>query len=326
MTQAVLGLRHLSQVGCGRHALYPRDLQIRVADLERQLPVAARLCPEPREVFQALGDDVVPDLRRPWQFLDLRVQIDELLRQLTRLRKAVLRNLALAVRRIEPDGQPSNRQSDRTHRQAVPPRETPHAVPGVAGTRLHGAPFHKGLHVVGERIHRWISLSRLLAKRFAENTIEIGRESGVEAAGRCRRPAADRFHHLRAILASRLMRRPAGQQPIKNRSQRVDIARRSLRIAAQLLGARILGRHRPLHRLRLLGCIQNLCDAEIQQLEPARAVHQNVRRLQIPMDDQVAVRVRDCSETCMNSSITLPFVQPGGVPIDRMPSTSSITR
>ncbi len=87
------------------------------------------------------------------------------------------------------------------------------------------------------------------------------------------------------------------QQLIQDDSQSVHVGRRSDRLAAHLLRTGILRRHRmgsdagQRLRGRLTRRIQQLGDPEIEELDRALVRHQDIRRLQVAMYDEILVRV-----------------------------------
>ncbi len=79
---------------------------------------------------------------------------------------------------------------------------------------------------------------------------------------------------------------------MQHHAQCVHIGGHAQRTAAKLLGRGVLGRHSKrafAGELRVGALVQQLGDAEIQQLDRALAVHQDVGRLQIAVDGQLAV-------------------------------------
>lgn len=90
----------------------------------------------------------------------------------------------------------------------------------------------------------------------------------------------------------------AGQELVEERAQRVDVGRRRHRAPRHLLGARVLGRRerRQGARLRQAGGarirIEDLGDPEVEEPHLPSG-EQDVRRLEIAVDDQVRVREGD---------------------------------
>jgi hypothetical protein len=81
------------------------------------------------------------------------------------------------------------------------------------------------------------------------------------------------------------------QQEIEQHADRVDVGRRRDDVARRLLGRGVFRRQhaRPIDRHGL--CIQQPRDPEIQQFDGAVGRHENIRWLEIAMDDQVRVRM-----------------------------------
>jgi hypothetical protein len=89
----------------------------------------------------------------------------------------------------------------------------------------------------------------------------------------------------------------AGEQPIQQHTQRVDVAGRCDRLTSDLLGAAVLGCQCDLSRRRRRRCnrlaVQRLqfCNAEIQQLHLTLCTDQHVARLQIAVHHSPAMHV-----------------------------------
>ena len=88
------------------------------------------------------------------------------------------------------------------------------------------------------------------------------------------------------------------QQAVQQQAKGVDVRGRRYRLAQQLLRRRIRGRHddgalaRQAVRRRALS-IDELRDAEVQQLRHALVGHEDVRRFDVAVHDQVLMRVVD---------------------------------
>ncbi len=101
------------------------------------------------------------------------------------------------------------------------------------------------------------------------------------------------------MLAGKLERQPAGEQPEEQDAERVDVGGGGDLGAGDLLGRRVGGGHRPHRGAGLLDReghrrrIEQLGDAEVEQLGLAFAVDQDVRRLEVAVHHQVLVGVGD---------------------------------
>ena len=94
------------------------------------------------------------------------------------------------------------------------------------------------------------------------------------------------------------VRRPPGGEHAEQNAERVDVGGGGQRLAAQLLGARPAGgqRARQAERgplpLALVG-LEDLGDAEVEQLHPAFAVDEDVAGLEVAVQHELAVREGD---------------------------------
>ena len=119
------------------------------------------------------------------------------------------------------------------------------------------------------------------------------------------------------------MRPAAGEQLVGEGAKRVDVGRGRDRLAAHLLGRRVLRRHRPAAEPRqrrvvlalVARIVQDLGDAEVEQLDRAVGGDERVRRLEIAMDDEVLVRVLDAVADRGEEREALPHVEGPGVAV-----------
>ncbi len=135
---------------------------------------------------------------------------------------------------------------------------------------------------------------------------DVGQQLGRLARGardhlarRRRFLLADDALHLQQARTEQLEWPPSAQQLVEQHAEHVDVAGGRDHVATHLLRARVRGRHdavlgmRDRERRRRLACVEQLRDAEIQQLRHALRRDQDVVRLQVAMHDQVLVRVVD---------------------------------
>jgi hypothetical protein len=172
--------------------------------------------------------------------------------------------------------------------------------------------------VVRERLRGRVPLRRALLERLGQDVVQVAAQGGAQpprggiaAARRLLRPPvhldgvreAHRLdvHHrvdeLRGRAPVRVYRVPSAQQEIEHDAQRVDVRGRGDVASRELLRRRILGGHGPDAFARqgrhpgARAALQQLGHAEVQQLYLAVRRHQDVRRLEIAVDDQVRVGV-----------------------------------
>jgi hypothetical protein len=104
------------------------------------------------------------------------------------------------------------------------------------------------------------------------------------------RPLERRERH--AIAGERRLSR---EQLIEHRAELIDVGERRGRTASNLFGRCILGRHptprRPRDRTRGARWQRILGESEVEQLHRTVAIHQDVRRFQVAMDDEIAMGV-----------------------------------
>ena len=100
-----------------------------------------------------------------------------------------------------------------------------------------------------------------------------------------------------ALVCVQVIKRThSGQQLVQHDAERVDVAGRAQSLALDLLGTGVGQGHGPggRRRTRPAGIgIEQLRNAEIQQLRLAAGADQDIDRLQVTMDDEIGVRVLD---------------------------------
>ena len=133
-------------------------------------------------------------------------------------------------------------------------------------------------------------------------------------------------HEVGGRLRGRVVGKAPGQHQIEQPSERVDVRRGRDEASGELLGRGEGGRERPagvpgeggrLPRLPL--ALEELGDAEIEELRLAAARHEHVRRLQVPVHDQARVRVGHGVEHVEKEADARRDVEPlaVAVPVDR---------
>ncbi len=154
----------------------------------------------------------------------------------------------------------------------------------------------------------------VVRERLVDDRRELGRHAGDELAQRLRRPL-DRGPHHRIAAVLRIMRRPPREQVVERRAERVDVAALVDRLAAQLLGRhesrraehdagagldRITVGHRRgdardayLAAGRIVGLADHLREPPVDHHGLAELARQDVRRLDVAVDDPALVRVGD---------------------------------
>ena len=92
-----VGLVALPQVGGDRHSLNTRHAHIRGPEFQRQGRISPYIVGEPAKILERGVDDHLPGLAAAGQIPHFGVDVEELVRQLAHLRKALLGNRALTV-------------------------------------------------------------------------------------------------------------------------------------------------------------------------------------------------------------------------------------
>ena len=162
--------------------------------------------------------------------------------------------------------------------------------------------FEVAANVFGEVLDRRVAALGFLAQRLQHDRIELAAElaaslDGGGDAGPHGRLFADRPRQVRVAAPLRAVGALSRQQPVQQHAQGIDVARDRHRLAADLLRARRLQRERAVAGPRLVSRrearLEQLGDAEVQELRRAVRRDQDVARLEVPVDDEVLMGVLD---------------------------------
>ncbi len=200
-------------------------------------------------------------------------------------------------------GQRDKNRECRSNRPTIAAQRPAKHIQTRSLTRLHGLATKHPDDVELQCIDGGIAVRGLFSQRLRNNGIQVatneslrnrrGRAPCGDSAGQRCRLRQQRAQSLKHRSIRSEPRMYASQQLEQQHSESVDIGRCRDRFSGELLRRcahrrqRRGGGHRQLRSLR----IDQLGDAEIEQLHLAFAGDENVRGLQVPMDDQVAMSV-----------------------------------
>ena len=218
------------------------------------------------------------------------------------------------------DGEGERRDDDeqdgragRAERGAVATDVLGGAVERAAATGHDRKPLQVQAQVFGEVGHRGVAMLGLLAQRPEHDRVEVAAQPAVEAFRRQARrqpgfpvviggPPCGGARPFGLVLTHRtgeVMRKrggraigPAtGEQPVEEHAERVLVAGGAHRLSANLLGAGVLRCHQvdggPGRVAVLLAIrLEQLGDAEVEQLGYAIGAHQDVARLEVTVDHE----------------------------------------
>ena len=187
------------------------------------------------------------------------------------------------------DRQNARRVSDERRLAAGEP---PQSLPQADWSRFQRLVAQVAIEIVGQRRGRAVAIGRRLFERPHDDSLEFRRNLRVDPVRQCRLP----FEHLedRIQLVLFAKRRPAGEEFVKHGAKAIDIgARRNLgRIAAGLLGGHVARRAEDRAGLRFRAVIlKDLGQPEIGHQGLVVLIEQDVRRLEVAMDDAVGMQV-----------------------------------
>ena len=290
LTIAGDGFGGVPEVGFNGKSLDVADLLVGRRQFLLETGIASRALRQVVEIFQRHPHHLFADRRRARQSGDVVVEIeDKAMGETPDLLKSLLGDASLVLAGNDATGQHQGQHGSGANRPAVAAHEFASAVSDGVGPGADGQAVHRSLDVFGQLADTGIAAFRLLAQGHPQDVVEIFGDAGRGRVGLADGALdCDRRHGLDSIGQS------PGQQFVQHDAERIDIAQGANGASQHLLRAGVGWRHRLGHRGRHIGVrIEQLSDSEIEQLGMAIAGHQNVGRLQIPVDNQVAVGIAD---------------------------------
>jgi hypothetical protein len=237
----------------------------------------------------------------------------------------------LPRRRDDAAGEGQQQQGRGSDPQLVPTHELLRAVAERVRARDDRPAFQVATDVLRELLDRRVAPLRILSERHQDDVVQVAREPATQlrrrlaplprdglrrVAGcpdalfpRCRARdggarldrllLADDARDLVRAERGQLVRAVPGQQLVENHAEAVDVAGGGDRLAPHLFGTRVAGCHHLRARDRRVDGVQrqpgveDLRDAEVEQLRRAVRRDQDVARLQVPVHHKVLVGVLD---------------------------------
>ena len=256
-------------------------------------------------------------------------------RQIPHIIESLLGSLALGPgnpRFHQRRGQTGRERHQHQGRRRDSPRVPPHELGTAVSERVLAGgdrqPLEMPSDVIRQLADGGIALVGRFANRLHHDVVEIAGQATGQLLGRVTALAADpgggqascfalahdllrppdcraRSVRLRFengpgnLVRHRTGRAPgavAGEELVEDQTERMDVSGGRDGITAELLRARILGRHQP-PGPRRRGLLpsgagrENFCDPEVQQLGCSFGRDQNVAGLDVAMDDEMLVRI-----------------------------------
>ena len=237
------------------------------------------------------------------------------------------------------DGRQHHRRG--RHTRAVPPDELSHAVAEGVLPRRHRSPGKIPPDVLRQLLGREVAPGWVLPERLQDDCVQVAsqvgrldeRSRGTGAAhdaahgraGRRRLGVAHGPHHVLQRLCTDLQGQLAGQKLVRDDAQGVHVAGGRQRQTPHLLRAGVVRRHGRQQgrggRLREIDGLEQCGDTEVEELRLAVSRHEDVRRLEVPVHDQVLVGVVDRPAHGPEQLQTLPDAEgmAGAEDVDRLP-------
>ena len=209
------------------------------------------------------------------------------------------------VRDDASDDEREHREGDRDDRHPVLLHEAPQLLGRRVVVRGDELALDEAIEILGELARVLVPLVGIVLEGLVDDRRELRRHAVHQLADRRRWGVDGRLHHL--VRGLRVVRRLAREQVIQGRAERVDIAARIDLLATELLGRHEAGcavddadpgleRVRGIHEHRhpgLLDLADDLREAPVDHDRLAEISDEDVRRLDVAVDDPSLVRVRD---------------------------------
>ena len=183
------------------------------------------------------------------------------------------------------------------------------AVPGTTTARVYRFMGEPALEVIGEGARRRVATLRLVGERLGQHAIQVALQQApprtrlaltesqlVGAHGATGTRAQALGEQGRNLVQVEMLGRErcrSGQQLEQQHPERPDITRGGQCLALELFRTRVARRHRTGAlgcRRRQVALAECLGDAEVDELDLAFAIDHHVRRLQVTVHDQCAMR------------------------------------
>ncbi len=185
-------------------------------------------------------------------------------------------------------------------------RETPGEIAPRSRARLHRPLLEVREDVLVQQLHRGIPLRGIAPHRLQDDRVEV---AGDLARERLRQVETGRHrglllqqHHVGEglALAHRAIGREPGEHLVQDHAEGIDVGRGGDGAGRDLLRRRVAQRHHAPAEPRELArgardflLVEELGDAEVQQLHAARRVDEDVVGLQVAVHHEAPVGVRD---------------------------------
>src|SRR5215510_6356788 len=165
------------------------------------------------------------------------------------------------------------------------------SIPTVARTCGHGPELENRANVIRERIGGRVALVRFFAEGLTENVIDVSRNCRVHLRRREKLVRLQLYSNVGLVSRGAFAGPPAGEELVEDCAERINIRGRGLRIAAKLLGAGVVRRQHPVQCPGVFRGVENFRNSEIEKLGLTVRVDDDVRRLQVPVYDEIPVGV-----------------------------------
>lgn len=230
----------------------------------------------------------------------------------------------------ESHGERRNGGAGRGDRDPVAPHEESRPIHAITRPRLDRPVGQPALEVVAEGACARVAPLDIHRQRLQQHPVEIAIELprprrdlrgsqrerfGVEDRARAARDLGAPAPFARRQRAPRILDRQAsGQQLEQHQPEGVDVGCDRQRSAVELLGTRVLRGQRPDRGRGQAGrqVVERLRDPEVQQLDLAINGDQDVRGLEVPVQDQRTMRMVDRLDHVEEQPHPRPDVEPAG--------------
>jgi hypothetical protein len=317
--------RRVAEVWEEGAALYFADSEVGGGELLLQCRIRHAVAIEPIEILERGFDDQLAGSRRAGNGHERVVDVeDHCARERPEILEPALGQAGLPGARDRCRGQGGAEDGGHADGHPMAARRSQQSIGDTLGPGANRIALADGLEIVAELFHRGVAAIRVLGHRLRQHCLQVaaqpprdvGRQPG-NLAGALRLLRQHRLHQLVDPIGAKRVRTRAGEDHVAKRAERVYVRHRRNRGALELLRARVGRRHRPMQRD--VRRVQLPGDAEVQQLDGPVVGDQHVLRLDVAVDDQVAVGVGDAGADLQQQRD--PFVHGGAalgaVPVDR---------
>src|SRR5262245_55810016 len=294
----------IAQVRRFHPALQFADANVCRGKFALQRPVVSGASRQIAQVLETSSSDELPNGHRSRKLAHRLLHVeDKSGRELSNILKPFLSDERFMNGDCSPSNETDSNHASQCNGDAITPDELARAIRERIPSCQYGTMVQVPANILRHLLDRWVPAVRFLLHCTEDDIVQVSRQSaGERPVISDNRTRCDRFVNTyrsfeserRALIDPMCLH--SAEQFIQHGAERVDVRHQSHRIAHNLFRTRISRRHHA-EILRVgsivLRCVQELGDAEVEQLGCAGRIDQNIAGLKVAVNDEMTMRVFD---------------------------------